>query len=82
MIKLNKDDAVDWWRVIQDINDSGTSIKSLSRLMGHPYPTVRSWKEGARPRFEDGFRLIIFWTHVCDKEFAETPIRPDADLLR
>lgn len=64
---LDRDEKIDWFRVIIDLERSGYSFTSIATVTGAARSTIIGWKQGSTPRFEDGLRLIDLWEAVTKK---------------
>ncbi|OGT02869.1 MAG: hypothetical protein A2143_05920 [Gallionellales bacterium RBG_16_57_15] len=58
------DEKIDWFRVIVDLCNRGYSHRTIAAVTSVATNTVRGWRDGARPRYEDGERLIALWSQV------------------
>lgn len=58
------DDKVDWFRVIVDLEREGYGATTVALSIDVPKTTLLGWKNGSRPRFEDGDLLIALWSRV------------------
>lgn len=45
------------FRLLKELDEAGVSNREAARRLGVPPSTVRSWKQGAAPRWHDGERL-------------------------
>lgn len=61
---LTKTEKVDWFRVVVDLERSGYSHADIAAVVGVGKSTVQGWKDGARPKFEEGEMLIGLWATV------------------
>lgn len=62
MFVLKKNERIDWFRVIVDIERSGWSLRKLGAEVGVPHSTLQGWKlEHGRPKFEESVRVIVVW---------------------
>jgi hypothetical protein len=59
-----QDRRVWWFRVIADLCAHGYTYQTIAIAVGVGLSTVRDWKNGARPKYEDGDRLIELWCQV------------------
>ena len=70
------DEKINWFRVIVDLcNLHGYTHKSIAIAVGSEKNTVRGWKMGATPRYEDGERLIALWVQVTGHEITARPMQ-------
>ncbi|VUD66327.1 hypothetical protein TDB9533_03561 [Thalassocella blandensis] len=75
MLILQKNDRVDWNRIITDLERNKVCCYKLSKRSGIPRTTLLGWKNhGNRPKLEDGLPVINIWCQVFDKEFDEIPV--------
>jgi hypothetical protein len=58
------DEKVDWFRVIVDLERQGYGATLVALSIATPKTTLLGWKQGSRPRFEEGDRLIALWCRV------------------
>lgn len=58
------DEKVDWFRVIADLERQGYGATLVALSIATPKTTLLGWKQGSRPRFEEGDRLIALWCRV------------------
>lgn len=63
---IDRDEKINWFRVIIDLERSGYSHSSIGIAVGSPKSTVQGWKQGSTPKFEDGERLIELWQTVTE----------------
>jgi hypothetical protein len=66
--------TTDWFRVLADLNYAKVSTASAARQIGVPLTTVRSWKDGAKPSYDDGYALMALWISVTGKPFEDRPV--------
>lgn len=64
---------VDWFRVLADLQYAGLPNLQVAKLLDVPQPTVRSWKGGCQPRFDDGDRLVQLWMDKTGHERSDVP---------
>jgi hypothetical protein len=63
-VPLSRDEKIDWFRVIVDIERHGYTHANIALVIDVPRRTIGSWKIGASPRYEDGLRLLELWASV------------------
>lgn len=64
---LERNERVDWFRLTTDLIYEGHTVVSIAAAIDARKSTVRAWRMGCSPRFEDGARLIAFWCKVTGK---------------
>jgi hypothetical protein len=68
------DGSIDWFRVIADLNGSGYTYPSIAASVGGVSKnTIRNWRDGSAPRFDEGERLIALWAQVTAKSQETVP---------
>ena len=70
---IGLDEKIDWFRVIVDLERSGYSHVSTAFSIGVAKRTVGGWKNGSRPRFEEGEKLLQLWSRVLGKGQESAP---------
>ena len=66
--------AVDWFRILADLQHLGLSNVCVSKALGVPPRTLGSWKnDGSEPRYSDGDALIEFWAKTTGRDRADSP---------
>lgn len=65
--------TVDWFRVFQDLSDRTWTLEQISLQISVPPPTLRGWKQGAAPRYEDGVRLLDLWCGATGQLLSQIP---------
>lgn len=74
MIKLAKNERVDWFRITVDFNNNGISIYALSKISQIPMSTIKSWRyRDASPRLEEAVRLLNIWSDMTGGNIEEVP---------
>ncbi len=71
--------AIDWWRVIVDLERHGYSQANMAAAAGVGISTLKDWKNlGAEPRHSSGERLLDFWSRVQGETLESAPrtVRP------
>lgn len=63
-VVLEKDEKVNWFQVIVDLERSGYSHSAVAAAIGVGKSTVQAWKHGSHPRWEEGQLLIGLWSTV------------------
>jgi hypothetical protein len=75
MIKLSKNERVDWFRITVDLANHGISIYALSSMAEIPRSTIQSWRDRqATPKVEAAFEIINIWADITGKELEELPV--------
>jgi hypothetical protein len=64
---------VHWFRIITDLERSGYSQAAIGAAIGTPKSTMHGWKQGASPKYEDGYRLIALWSRVTGSSPQDIP---------
>lgn len=64
---LQRPEPVDIFRCLADLNYAGYSTVMIAFALGCAETTVRGWKQGSAPRFEDGRALILFYELVLGR---------------
>lgn len=66
--------AIDWFRILADLQKHGLNNMCVSRALGIPPRTLGSWKnDGSEPRYSDGATLIQLWAETTGRDRAEPP---------
>lgn len=73
LIELAKDERIDWFRVITDLERAGYPHNAIAVYVGVGKRTVGGWKQGASPKTEDGLRLIGLWSLVTKNGRESAP---------
>lgn len=68
------DSKVDWFRVIVDLEREGYGATIVALSIAVPKTTLLGWKQGSRPRFEEGDRLIALWSNVTGNGRETVPM--------
>lgn len=81
-LTLDKNELIDWFRVITDIERAGIPTRKLAEALDIPPSTMMGWKlDQCRPRFEEALRVLNAWCKVTRKRFDAAPrynpTRPD-----
>ena len=58
------DVKIDWFRLIVDLGNNGYGLKIVALSVGVGYSTLIGWKQGSRPKYEEGEILIDLWVRV------------------
>lgn len=58
------DVKIDWFRLIVDLDYHGYGPTTVSLSIDVAKTTLLGWKQGSRPRYEEGDRLIDLWVRV------------------
>lgn len=76
MLQIDKDrERVDWFRIVCDLERKGINIPQMSRKLEIPESTIKGWKKYiARPKFEEGITVILFWCEQTGQTVSEVPI--------
>lgn len=72
-LSLGQDEMIDWFRVFIDLKKSGYSLNRVSREIGIAPGTIKGWKSGSRPKFEDALLLIALWVSATEKNTEQLP---------
>lgn len=75
-IGLDIQARIDWFRVIVDLERKGWTPRRISDHpeVDIPRSTLVGWKLGnGRPKFEEGLRVILLWSEVCEKTAGDVP---------
>lgn len=73
---------VDWFRVIVDLEREGYGATTVALSIAVPKTTLLGWKQGSRPRFEEGNLLIDLWARVLEKGRDQVPMISPFDFRR
>lgn len=65
--------SIDWFKVINDLNNSNFDLELLGDLVGVHKQTVKNWKNGTEPRYRDGEKLIFLWVQATGKKRKQLP---------
>lgn len=68
--------AIDCFRMLVDLSEREWKLEQISLQIGVPESTIRHWKQGTRPRYEDAVRLIDLWCGATGKLISEVPRQP------
>ena len=75
MIKLEKHERVDWFRITVQINNNGISIDALAKLADIPRSTIQGWRyRNARPKLEEAIRILNLWADITSQDYDSIPI--------
>lgn len=69
--------APDWGRLIDDLLQSGETLRGIASHMGFTVMTesmVRSYRSGIQPPFWRGDPLVAFWCSVMRKSRDQVPM--------
>lgn len=66
---LNRIHAMDWFRVISDLERSGLSQREIGEHIGRSQVQVNAYKviPGTEPKFSVGMLLLGLWQDRCGK---------------
>ncbi len=66
--------AVDWFRVVSDLERSGLTQAQIGDAIGRSAATVNNLKSipGTEPRFDVGMQLLGLWQERCQAQRAPT----------
>jgi hypothetical protein len=82
---ITPNEKIDWFRVIADLCAKGYTHTSIAvAVNGVNYNTVRYWRDGGAPRYEDGEQLIQLWCNVtgkCKEIIPRLPHNPPAQKI-
>lgn len=67
------DERIDWFRVIVDLDKRGYGATIVALSIDVPKTTLLGWKQGSRPRYEEGDRLLGLWCRVTEKPREAVP---------
>lgn len=70
---LAQDEQIDWFALIVELERSGYPHNAIATFVGVSRRTVGSWKQGARPKFEEGEAAIGLWSQVTGKRQDSAP---------
>lgn len=73
-ISAGKNIRVDWNALISDLERSGYTLQGISDQIGKASGTLKGWKAGSRPKFEDALPLIFLWSAVTEKSADQLPV--------
>lgn len=73
---------VDWFRIIVDLDREGYGATIAALSIDAPKSTLLGWKQGSRPRYEEGCRLIDLWARVLKKGRDQVPTISPFDWRR
>ena len=75
MLKLEKNERVDWFRITVDINNKGISINALAQMTDIPRSTIQGWRyRNARPKLEEAIRLLHLWAEITEQDMEKVPV--------
>lgn len=78
---VGKQMGVSWWHVIVTLERHGYTHPAIASAIGSSRGTVEGWKnKQARPRHEDGERLLALWRIVTGKTRDDVPVMT-SDIL-
>lgn len=73
-MKIIVDSQIDWYRLIADLNLRGYTYTNIAAaVQGVNKNTVRYWRDGGAPRYEEGTRLIDLWCQVFVESQESVP---------
>ncbi len=61
---IQRDPDTDWFAVIADLERMGVCNSEAAARINVPRETLRRWKEGSKPNFDDGKALLTLWLAV------------------
>lgn len=61
---LRRPEPVDFFTILRDLKYVGHGGNAVAFALGLPESTVRSWKSGIMPGYEDGRALITLYEQV------------------
>ena len=64
ILKLDKDEKVNWFLIIIDLERAGYSHSAIAAAIGSAKSTVQGWKGGATPKWDEGEKLLALWETV------------------
>ena len=56
---------VDWSALIADIERAGMSLRMAAECLNVSHSTIRRWRSGQEPRYDDGQALLALHRGVC-----------------
>ena len=65
LLSLSEGEQIDWCVVISEIQNAGHSLDEIAERVKVPGSTLRGWKYGSSPRFEDALPLIELWSSIA-----------------
>jgi len=68
---------VDWFRILQDLKESGWSLYRVQEEIDIPKTTLIGYKSGAEPRHKDGEKLIGLWVRITVMPRDAIPMQAD-----
>jgi exonuclease III len=75
MIKLEKHERVDWFRITVDLNNEGISLDALAKMSEIPRSTVQGWRyRNARPKLEEAIRVLNIWADITGSDIDHVPV--------
>ncbi len=73
---------VNWFRVLVDLERKGYGATATATAISVPKTTLLGWKQGSRPKFEEGNLLIDLWARVLEKGRDQVPMISPFDFRR
>lgn len=58
MTLLQRDPPMNWQKLLWDLVAAGYSLRSVGRAINVAESTVRDWRDGSVPNYDDGNALI------------------------
>lgn len=58
---IPRERETDWFQIITDLERLGICNTEAAKRINVPRETLRRWKEGSAPNFDDGKALLILW---------------------
>lgn len=65
--KFRRPAEIDFFEVIRDLCYEGFTVYGIAGCIGVPDSTVRHWKLGTHPNYEDGRALVILYEAILNK---------------
>lgn len=71
---------IDWFRVIADLCDGGSSLYKLSMTTRIPRSSLQSYRSGVEPSHSVGSLLLIAWSVKTGRDPIEAPTMLDRPI--
>lgn len=66
--------AIDWFRIIADLQRAGFSLRDIHEHTDIPHPTLLAWGQGTEPRHSAGEKLLAFWAAATGNARDDAPL--------
>lgn len=74
MLRLKKNEHVDWFRITVDLQQQGLSLEAIAKMSEIPRQTLQGWRnKHTNPKLEEALRLIDLWFDMTGKDEDEIP---------